>query len=259
MRESFFAAKAYLNYWLKKEDQFSQQSPYIFDIYGRLITFLDKKKKGNPEIEAFRNHLLNDKSKIEVLDLGAGSKKVPRPHRQVADITRFSTSGIKFCQLYQFFCDLTPSVHVIELGTCVGISTRYLNSQTKGKLFTFEGSSEIQKLAMSEPEPDRTAFILGKINETLPLVLEQIPKVDFALIDANHTHDGTMFAFNSLLCKAHPGTILAIGDIHWTAGMELAWEEIKAHPNVKLTMDFYECGIVFFEYPGKKMDLILDI
>jgi hypothetical protein len=259
LRESFFAAKAFLIYWLKKEDHFSQQSPFVFDFYSRLIAFLEKNKKGIPEIEAFRNRLLNDKFKIEVLDLGAGSKKVPRPHRQVADITRFSTSGIKFAQLYQFFCCQTPANNVVELGTCTGISTRYLSKYTKGKLYTFEGSPEIQKVAMRKPRPERTSFILGEINKTLPLLLGQLPNVDFALIDANHTYAGTMFAFDTLLSKAHPMTIFAIGDIHWTSGMEKAWEEIKAHPQVKLTLDFYECGIVIFQSPGKKTNLVLDI
>lgn len=259
LKESFFAAKAYLNYWLKKEDHYSQQSPFAFAIYSALIEFLEKNKKGDLEIETFRLSLLKDKSKIEVLDLGAGSKKVPKSVRQIADITQYSTSGIKFAQAYQFFCDQTPAKHVIELGTCVGISTRYLSKKTKGKLYTFEGSSEIQKVAMREPLPAQTSFILGQITEALPLLLGQIPKVDFALIDANHTYEGTMFAFNSLLSKAHSNSIFAIGDIHWNAGMEKAWKEIRENPQVKLTMDFYECGVAFFEYPGKKMDLILDI
>lgn len=248
-----------MNYWLKKEDRFSQQSPFVFGIYRGLIAFLEKNKKGNAEIELLRNHLLNDKSKIEVLDLGAGSKKTPKRYRQVADITRFSTSGIKFAQLYQFFCSQTPADNVVELGTCTGISTRYLSKYTKGNLYTFEGSPEIQKAAMREHRPERTSFILGEINKTLPLLLGQIPNVDFALIDANHTYTGTMFAFNSLLPKVHPRTIFAIGDIHWAAGMEQAWGEIKAHPQVKLTLDFYECGIVFFEFPGKKTNLVLNI
>lgn len=259
LRESFFAAKAYFKYWLRKEDKFSQQSPFVFDVYIRLISFLEKNKKGNPEIEAFRNRLLKDKSKIEVLDLGAGSKRVPKTLREISEITRFSTSGKKFAQIFQFFCSQTPAEIVVELGTCVGISTRYLSLTTKGRLFTFEGSSEIQKVAMSEPRPEQTSFILGKINNTLPLLLQQISKVDFVLIDANHTYEGTVFAFNSLLNKSHTKTIFAIGDIHWTSGMAQAWEEIKAHPQVRLTLDFYECGIVFFEFPGEKTHLVLDI
>lgn len=231
----------------------------MFDSYSRLIRFLDENKNGNPEIEKFRQSLLRDQTTIQVLDLGAGSKKVPQPLRSVSSITRYSTSGIKFAQLYQYFCGLTPARNVLEFGTCVGISTRYLGEKTEGTLFTFEGSPEIQKIAKLHPLPKRTEFILGPIGQMLPNVLQSIPNFDFALIDANHTYDGTLGTFNSLLPKIHAGTILAIGDIHWTHGMEKAWSEIKSHPKVRLTFDFFECGIVFFDFPGEKSHHILDI
>lgn len=255
----FFGAKAFFIYWLKKEDRFSQHSPYVFKIYSDLIHFLEKNKKGSLEIEEFRKILLQDRSEIEVLDLGAGSKKTPTPFRQVAEITRYSSSGIKFAQIYQFFCSLTPAQQVIELGTCVGISSRYLSKQTLGRLYTFEGSLNIQNIAKREPVPEQTEFILGPIHETLPLLLDKIESVDFALIDANHTYEGTTFTFYSLEKKAHPQTIIVIGDIHWTTEMERAWEEIKSNPKVRLTLDFFECGVIFFDYSGEKTDLILHI
>ena len=259
MKDWYFPTKAFLQYWLRKEDQYSQQSPFVFSIYSDLIGFLTQNKSGDQITESYRQTLLNDRSEIEVNDLGAGSKKVPKPLRSIADITRYSTSGVKFCLLYQYFCSLTPAENVIELGTCVGISTRYLRKATRGKLFTYEGSDAIQKIAMREPYPDRTEFVLGSIKNTLPISLGRIPLVDFALIDANHTYSGTMFAFESILSKAHSKSILAVGDMHWTPEMEQAWNEIKANPKVKLSMDFYECGIVLLENPGKKQDLILDI
>lgn len=259
MRDSFFAAAAYIKYWLLKEDQFSQQSPFVFRVYSDLLRFLSQSKNGNPAIEVFRKSLQEDTSEIEVLDLGAGSKKIPKPQRLIGDIARYSTSGIKFSQVYQFFCGLTPAHTVIELGTCLGISTRYLSLQTKGTLFTLEGSPEIQQVAKRAPYPERTSFELGDIRETLPLLLQTLSEVDFALIDANHTYEGTIFAFRTLLTKAQPQTIFAVSDIHWTSEMEKVWTEIKAEEQVRLTMDFFECGIVFFDFPGEKTDLILHI
>jgi hypothetical protein len=254
-----FSIKAYLIYWLKKEDRYSQQSPFVFKVYSRLIQFLKENERGNREIEKFRQNLRKDKSIIQVVDLGAGSKKVPQANRRVADITRYSTSGVKFAQLYAFFCGLTPAENVIELGTCVGISTRYLDRQTKGNLFSFEGSSQIQNVAQREPKPSNTKFILGSIEERLPSLLSTFSAVDFALIDANHTYEGTISSFKALLTKAHSKSIYAIGDIHWSEEMEQAWEEIKSYPEVKLSLDFFECGIIFFDFPGEKTDLILAI
>jgi predicted O-methyltransferase YrrM len=259
LRKWLFSAWAYFNYWLKKEDRYSQQSPYIFDRYNALIHFLEENEEGDFQIEQFRKALLKDTATVEVLDLGAGSRKVPNPIREVADVARFSTSGIKFCQLYRFFCGLTPAHYVIELGTCVGISTRYLSKSTRGGLYSLEGAIELQKVAKREPVPKNATFVLGQIQETLPLLLDRIPRVDFALIDANHTYEGTISSFNLLMEKADTSTIIAIGDIHWTFEMEQAWQEIKSNPQVRLTMDFFESGVVFFDFPGKKTDLILDI
>jgi len=35
-------------------------------------------------------------------------------------------------------------------------------------------------------------------------------------------------------------------DIHWSKEMEEAWEEIKAHPKVLITIDLFFVGLVFF-------------
>lgn len=231
----------------------------MFRIYSDLLKFLEENPLGDPDIEKFRKSLLKNRSLVTVLDLGAGSRKLPNPQREIAQITRHSTSGIKFSQIYQFFCGLTPAEFVIELGTCVGISTRYLRKSTRGKLFSFEGSEEIQKVAKLDPFPQNTEFILGPIDQTLPEILKPIPRLDFALIDANHTYSGTMGSFYTLLPKAKVTSIFAIGDIHWTPEMEKAWEEIKQCPQVKLTFDFFECGIVFFDNPGEKTHLILEV
>lgn len=250
---------SFLRYWLLKEDQYSLQSTYISSIYIGLIRFLKKKHKGDFQIEQLRAANLNSTVFIRVEDYGAGSKRVPGTLRPIKKITRYSTSATKFCLIYSYFCSLSPSDVVIELGTCLGISTRYLSQATKGKLYTFEGSPEIQRVAMKNFPSKNTEFIQGPIQSTLPEKLALLPKVDFALIDANHTYKGTMFAWNQLKEKLTPSSIVALADIHWSVEMEKAWEELKNDPEVTLTMDLFETGIFFFNYSGSKTHLILSI
>jgi hypothetical protein len=45
---------------------------------------------------------------------------------------------------------------------------------------------------------------------------------------------------------------MVFDDIHWSEGMERAWEEIKRDPAVTLTIDIFFVGLVFF----RKMQLI---
>lgn len=259
MLKKLFPLFAFFRYWLKKEDGHSLQSSFVFKIYQDLGVYVNTSNPSIEEIEFFRKTLLDSNREIEVLDLGAGSKKVNTRKRKISDITRYSTSPKKFALLYQFFCQLTPAETVVELGTCMGITTRYLSQKTKGELYTFEGSEEILSIAKPVSGYSNIQFILGNISDNLPLFLAKIEKVDFALIDANHTYDGTLIYFNQIIEKAKKDSIIAIGDIHWSKEMENAWDEVRSNPRVRLSLDFYECGILLFDSTAEKSEYILDL
>ncbi len=200
---------------------------------------------------------MNSEKTIKVEDYGAGSKKVNTQIRRISDITRYSTSSRKFAQLYQYFCSLTPAETVLELGTCMGLTSRYLSRITSGTIYSLEGSAEILSIAKRSAEIGNINFIQGRISESLGEILLKIDKVDFTLIDANHTYSGTMEAFNQIKEKVRPTSILAIGDIHWSTEMEKAWKEIIHKEDVKLSLDFFECGIIFFDAPVPKDNYVL--
>ncbi|MCE7056487.1 class I SAM-dependent methyltransferase [Algoriphagus sp. AGSA1] len=258
MHNNAYSLLSYIKYWLIKEDKYSLQSPFLFTLYQNLFRFLHARKDEDQDIEMFRNQLLSCTKSIEVKDHGAGSKTVNTPKRAVADITKYSTSNRKYAQLYQYFATLTPAHTVLELGTCMGICSRYLSKVTHGQVYTFEGSPEIARVAKPGQGYDNVHVVVGELSDKLPPLLSTLGKIDFALIDATHTYEATLRYFEQLLPQTHPKTIIAIGDIHWSREMEQAWEAIKNKPQVQLSLDFYECGIVFFEYPGAKAEYVLD-
>lgn len=258
MGNRLFPLWSFFNYWLKKEDKFSIHSPLLFKTYGELFDFILAKDQLDLDIEECRNSLLDSDEVIEVLDLGAGSKKVNTQKRKVSAITEYSTSSRKTSQLLQYFCSRTQAVQVIELGTCVGLNTKYLARETKGCLATFEGATELARIASLHLTDSSVELIVGNISDTLPEYLDRIDFVDFAFIDANHTYDSTLNSLKSLLQKVRSGSIIAIGDIHWSVQMQSAWNEIIEFPEVRLSLDFYEVGILFFEFPGDKEHWVLD-
>jgi predicted O-methyltransferase YrrM len=256
----FFPIYAYFIYWLKKEDRYSLQAPFIASLYQGLKTFLKDPSKQYPHLENVRQQLLNDPEILEIEDYGEGSKKLKKQKfRKTSAITKHSTTSQKFSKIYQFFCSLTPALHVLELGTCVGINTLYLDKVVKGDLFTFEGAKALWLKAQQYRKSKNTTYILGDIREKLPLHLEKHPIVDFALIDATHNYQGTTTYFNMLLPYLHEESIIIIADIHWSKEMELAWKEIKKHQSVSLSLDLYECGVLFFKNGLAKSHYILSI
>jgi predicted O-methyltransferase YrrM len=257
LRRQLYPFFSYLYYWLVKEDRYAIQSPFVFDIYNGLIAHAQYSKDKDLNIEEIRKLLLNSKEVCEIDDFGAGSKKLKRATRKISSITKHSTSSRKYSQLYQFFCSKTPAKFVYELGTCVGLNTRYLAQATKGTLFTFEGAKALWQKAQETEKPHNTHFVLGQLKNSLPYILEKNHPVDFAILDANHTYQATIDYFELILPKIKETSIIAIADIHWSKDMNQAWDKIKSHPKVVISLDFYECGILIFDKSLTKSHYIL--
>jgi len=260
LKRYLFPVYSSIVYWLKKEDRYSLQGPFISGLYKNLQSFFLHSKMKDLELEGFRKKLLRDQEILEIEDFGAGSKKLKKnKFRKTSSITKYSTTGRKYSQVYQFFCSLTPAKHVLELGTCVGINTKYLEKVTKGELYTLEGSEALWRKAQENHPGKNTHFLLGNIKDTLPKHLSQIDQVDFVLIDATHNYKGTLTYFNNLLPYLHTGSIVIIADIHWSGEMEQAWTEIIESQAISISIDLYECGVLFFRRDLPKANYILSI
>ena len=68
---------------------------------------------------------------------------------------------------------------------------------------------------------------------------------DMIFIDGNHQKEATLSYFENLLPKAHNDTIFIFDDIYWSKDMTEAWEAIKKHPKVTVSIDTFFWGFVF--------------
>ncbi len=219
-------------------------SPYVFQFVNSV--FYNKNQYyAFEEIEKLRDDLLNDKRKVFINDLGTGSDR----YSTVAAIARKSVQQKKYAQLlFRLVCH-AQSKQILELGTSLGVTTAYLASATKCKCVTLEGSPEIAKIAIENFNKLNLSNINlkeGNINNTLSVALQDLDKVDFVFVDANHSSSAVLEYFNQCLDRLTQNAIMVFDDIHWSADMEMAWNTIKNNSKVKSTIDTYQMGIVFF-------------
>lgn len=250
---------AYLNYWLNKEDKYSLQGPFISGFYNKLKDYLKKELQQPDPFIRERALLSTDREQIQIVDYGAGSKKLKKKNRITSQIYKYSTTKRKFSTIYSFLIAQTPAEHVIELGTCLGINTLYLSQETKGKIYSFEGSPTLVKKASSLHQNPQIEYIEGEISDTLPLHLQAKGKVDFVLIDATHTKEATLRYFQIILPFIHENSIVAVADIYWSKEMTGAWKEILRTEEVSQSLDFYECGVLFFRKGITKSHFVLSV
>ncbi|WP_315822000.1 class I SAM-dependent methyltransferase [Paraflavitalea speifideaquila] len=116
-------------------------------------------------------------------------------------------------------------------------------------VMTGEGSQAIAAKALSNFQQlglQRIQLEPGNFDETLPAMLARLSPVELAFIDGNHRLEPTLHYFEQLLPHITDKSIIILDDIHWSEGMEQAWQQVKEHPAVTLTVDLFFIGLVFF-------------
>ena len=259
---NFRFAKDYLLHRFKAKTRHGVHSPFVYRLIDKVI-YDFQPKKVYAGIEALRKQLLNDKRSIQVIDLGAGSKVNNDQTKKIRDIARNALKPRRLAQLlYRLAADLKP-LNIIELGTCLGITTVYLqNASPKAKVYSLEGSPETAAVALETFQKaglTNIAEITGNFDDTLPGVIKELDQLDFVFVDGNHQRDATIKYFEWCLPKVHEDTMLIFDDIYWSEGMKEAWSVIKAHPRVTVTVDLFWIGLVFFKKGQAKEDFLVKI
>lgn len=229
-------------------------SPFVFDFITNVLndrrTFYAYEK-----IETLRQTLITNNTMLTLEDYGAGSVVAKTNHRKVSFIARSSLKPKKYGQMMFRMVNHYKSSSIVELGTSLGITSAYLASANlNGHVYTFEGAGQVAALArehFSKLKLNNITVTEGNFDDTLSAQLKNIPQVDLAFIDGNHRKEPTIHYFNALLEKATEHSIFIFDDIHWSRGMEEAWQVIQQHPSVTLTIDLFFIGIVFFRKEQK--------
>jgi len=204
---------------------------------------------------------LNSKKVIHVSDFGAGSHKLKNNIRKISDI--YSSAAIKrkygdflFRLVLRFNSQTT-----VELGTSLGVSTMYLAYPGKqNRVFTIEGcpeTADVARGAFKRQGLSNVNLLTGRFVDVLPVVLEDIEVVDLLFVDGHHEKDATLEYFRMCKEKAGNNSVFVFDDIHWSEGMEEAWEEIHNDRDVTVSADLYQLGLVFFCKECKKQHYVV--
>jgi len=250
----------YLLYRLKAKTRHGLHSPFVYRLVDKVI-YDYSAKKVYEEVEAIRTDLLADDRMITVTDLGAGSHVNNNKQKRVGDIAKNALKPPPLAQLlYRLAADAQPD-NIIELGTCLGTTSVYLQKAApKAKLYTLEGCPQtgvVAKESFAKAKTDNIQLVVGNFDDTLTDVIAGLDKLDFVFVDGNHRKDATLEYFEWCLPKVHENTLLIFDDIYWSEGMKEAWTQIKTHPQVTVTVDLFWIGLVYFRKGQVKEDFVI--
>jgi predicted O-methyltransferase YrrM len=224
-------------------------SPFVYEFIREVL--LDKQSyPAYNKIEAVRKTLLKDKRQLALTDFGAGSSLGGKTTKKISAIAATALSSRKFGRLLFRLAHHYGAVSIIELGSSLGISTAYLASgNPSSHVTTMEGSPAIAQIAGETFEQlglKNISLVTGNFNDGLARVVGSNPPADLVFIDGNHRKKPVLEYFETFLNKTSPGSLIIIHDIHWSAEMEEAWTIICRDPRVKLSIDLFSAGLIFF-------------
>lgn len=250
----FFKVTSYLLFLLKSTNKNGKQSPFVFSLIRNCFYKKTNSYAGNQHL-LYRKHLLANKDLITVTDFGAGSKVFKNNLRPINKVAKYAGLSKKRANLLINLVNYFNPITILEFGTSVGLSTAAMHlGNSNAKIFTLEGCPNTMNIAKNQFDHfafDNIITATGEFDSSLNK-LDFNPTLDFVYFDGNHQKEATLKYFEFCLKHINDNSVFVFDDIHWTKNMEEAWEEIKKHPRVKVTIDTFQWGIVFFKKEQEK-------
>ena len=240
----------YIKHFISAKTRHGVHSPFVYRLVDEIV-YNNAAKTSYIPIERLRQQLLSDNRTISITDLGAGSHLNNNKKKQVKSLAKNALKSAKLAQLiYRLAEDFKP-VNIIELGTCLGLTTSYLaKAAPKAKVISIEGCPETAAVAtenLKKLNITNVELKVGNFDQLLPEVINTESELDFVFIDGNHRKDATLNYFEWCLPKLSNKSIVIFDDIYWSKGMKEAWNIVKEHPKVTVTIDLFWIGLVFIK------------
>ncbi|MFI8378722.1 O-methyltransferase [Leeuwenhoekiella sp. NPDC079379] len=241
----WYTLKAYLNFQRKATNQHGVHSPFVYQFVTQCL--YDKKKhREYNKLLRYQEQLLNTQEKIEVVDYGAGSRIFKTNKRAVKDIAKHAGATLNRMKLLFRVVSYFKSQRILELGTSLGLATTAM-ALGGGSITSLEGCPQtagVAKRQLANAKIDIANIVVGDFKETLKEQNDK--KYDLIYFDGNHSKDATLDYFDKLLATVHNDSVWIFDDIYWSSEMTEAWELIKNHSSVQVTIDCFWLGFVFF-------------
>ncbi len=248
----WYRIKQFLRFYLAADTRYQVHSPFVFE-FANAVLEDDRWFYAFEDVEAIRHRMLNSEVHLNMNDYGASddgitgaSKQIPL--RRIARLAASSPAqGRRLFRLAEW---LKPE-RMLELGTSVGIGAMYLAAAAReARLLSLEGSEACTHVARANLGilnlNHRADVIQGAFSDTLPRALQSLGQIDLAFFDGHHRKVPTIAYFEQCLSHVHERSVLVFDDVYWSPEMTAAWEQIRQHPRVTLSIDCYDLAFVFF-------------
>ncbi len=245
----WFRFKTFIQYLLKSTNQHGIHSPFVYEFVTQCL-YVKTPKNKLKSLRDLRQPLLKSQQELEVVDEGKGSQQFNSNTRKVSAIAKNAGMGWHQSKLIFKIINYFNIKNTLELGTSVGLgSLAMATNQSNNHINTVEACPKTSKFAKRYFEQNNLSDIQVYTSE-FQSFLNQLPKdkiYDLIYLDGHHQKDATLHYFEQLKSHIHDNSLIILDDIYWSKGMQEAWQTICQDDKVKVSIDLYFWGIIFFK------------
>ncbi|MCA0153731.1 O-methyltransferase [Winogradskyella vincentii] len=236
---------AYLKFLKVSKNKHGVHSPFVYKFVTECIYDKNNHIEYNL-IKDYRKALLKNKESITITDFGSGSKVFKSNTRKISDIAANAGTPLKKAKLLFRIVKYFKIKSILELGTSLGIATQAMSlNNSVENIISVEGCYNTFRFAQkSLSKHSNIQLINNPFKNYIPKIKQE--SFDLIFFDGHHDKQATIEYFEALLPKANNNSIFIFDDIYWSAEMTQAWDYIKNHNSVNVTVDTFHFGIVFF-------------
>lgn len=240
----------------KPKHGYGVHSPFVFDLLMQVIE-PDPRMAPFEPIERYRYTLKHSAERIHRQPIDG----VMEPSIALRRLAQHVAIPPHMGRLLYRLCLYAQPKNIVELGTSVGISTLYMAAAAPScPIHTIEAEPNVLSIAQKQFKHlgyNNIHTHQGTFAQQLPPLLDEVPSVGIALIDGHHHGPAVVGYTEQLINKASPSTIIVLDDIRWSRSMETAWQHLCAHPDVRLSIDLFRCGLLLFRQGMAKQHFAL--
>jgi predicted O-methyltransferase YrrM len=263
MKNRFALLLRYLKFFLRAKNEYSIHSPFVYKIYNEVLKSGGKSQTNVSclQVEAVVKELYRDKTPVNTADTGCPGRQGKRKTvgSLAASLSQTKKSGRLLSRLVKYFMPL----NIIELGTGAGVGSLYLASaDVRIPVYSIEGNPQMAQISSRLIHQSRLSNVSlrkGMFDDVLPVILKETEAVGLMFIDGDHNSQSLIRYYSMIKPFLNKDSIIVLHDIYWSDDMLNGWKTLIAAPEVRVSVDVFHFGILFFDDSLAKQHFMLRI
>lgn len=154
--------------------------------------------------------------------------------------------------------------NLLEIGTSAGFETQYMAfANQKARGITIALSAELTETVQKFQEFNKKLGLKNielrtlKPHDTTEKIINGLDSLDFVYFNECTGNLKVIDLFEQCFSKINNGSIFVLNKIHINSEKKNAWAKIRMYPEVSVTIDLYDIGIVIFNPELEKNNYII--